>query len=81
MHNLCSTREIFHRTRILGRQRYNVKVKLACSFSQLFLFLCMPEKKAVLFHQGRKRVDNNAYSLYIVLSLIIKSVQNDGQKV
>ena len=38
MHNLSSTREIFHRIRTLGRQRYNVKVKLACSFLTIINF-------------------------------------------
>ena len=60
------------------RLRYNVKVKLACSFlTIIFVSVHAGKKKAVLFHQGRKWVDNNAY---IVLSLI-NSVQNDRQKV
>ena len=60
------------------RLRYNVKVKLACSFlTIIFVSVHAGKKKAVLFHQGTKWVDNNAY---IVLSLI-NSVQNDRQKV
>ena len=37
------------------RLRYNVKVKLACSFlTIIFVSVHAGEKKAVLFHQGRK---------------------------
>lgn len=46
MYNLCSTREIIHRTRTLERKRYNVNVKLACSFLTIIFFLCIPENKS-----------------------------------
>ena len=80
--------QLVQHQRNLSQNKDTRKTKIQCKsqaclfFSHnYFCFCACLKKKAVLFHQGRKRVDNNAYSLYIVLSLIIKSVQNDGQKV